>query len=113
MIIDPRYGPQLDAKDGTLGKLKLVKHWVIVHPDLEIESLKKQYPKELADIDLNGPMGLSVWFGRSGKVLETKKEAEELIAAFYANNRPGVVPEGLKATQAWYYPNLEFACLCE
>jgi hypothetical protein len=114
MIIDPTYGPQLDSKDGTLGKLKLVKRWVIVHPDLEMAALKKQYPKELFDIDLNGPMGWSLWFGRSEKTLATKEETEKLIKAFYANNPPGRVPEGLKAVPAWCYPgHLGFATYCE
>lgn len=114
MIIDPRYGPQLDAKDGTLGELKLVKRWVIVYPDLEMKALKQKYPEELADMDLDGPMGLSVWFGKSDNSLKTKKDAEDLIKAFYANNPPGTVPEGLKAVQAWCYPShLGFACLCE
>ena len=115
MIIDQKYGPQLDAKDGTLGKLKLVKRWAIASPDLEMEALKKKYPVELADFDMDGPEGLTVFFGKSGgKTLDTKAEAEELIKAFYANNPPGRVPKGLKAVQAWYYPEtLGFACLCE
>ncbi len=114
MIIDPKYGPQLDSKDGTLGNLKLVKRWAIVHPDLEMAALKKKYPEDLADLDLNGSMGWSLWYGRSENTLATKKETEELIDAFYANNRPGLVPAGLKAVQVWCYPgHLGMACYCE
>ena len=105
MNISRDYGPQFDPTDGTVGKVKLVKRWVIVCPDLEMAALKKQYPKDLADLDLSGPMGMSVWFGMNGyQTRGTKKEAEELIKAFYENNPPDRVPKGLKAVQAWCWP---------
>ncbi|MCK9434331.1 MAG: hypothetical protein M0R32_05795 [Candidatus Cloacimonetes bacterium] len=101
MIIDPKYGPQYDTKDGTIGKLQLVKRWVIGMPDLEMAALKLQYPKDLADIE----SGFLVWHGRNGQdTYATKKEAEEYIRLVIKNNRPGLYPEGLVPLHAWCYP---------
>ena len=88
MIISPEYGPQFDPKDGTTGKLQLVKRWVLAYPD-------KQFG------------GWILWRGRDGRDTKaTKREADELAQAFVNENRGnGLVPEGLQAREAWCYPS--------
>lgn len=107
MIISERYGPQFDAKDGTVGKLKLVKAWAIARPDPEIVALKKEHPEELKDLD-----PLSIWWGRDGG-FASKKLAEAHIKNVKKNNPPERVPEGMVAVQAWYYPNGQFCGMAE
>ena len=105
------YGPQLDGTDGTLGELKLVKRWVIVEPNLEIIALQKKHP----ELKSYGLVEVSVWHGRNGHQNKaTKAEAEELLQSFISNNRPELIPEGLKVAQVWCYPgHFDMACFCE
>jgi len=86
MIISDRYGPQYDHTDGTIGKLKLVIRWVIVNENGDLVT------------------------ARQGRFThESKKDAENLIDAYWANNSEERVHQlfgkELYAEQWWCYPN--------
>lgn len=86
MIISDRYGPQYDHTDGTIGKVKLVKRWVIVNENGDLVTARQ---------------------GRC--TYESEKGAKHMIDAYWANNSKERVQQllgkELYAAQWWCYPN--------
>lgn len=82
MKFDPRYGPQFDPSDGTIGKLQLVGRWCLCLND-------------------------SVWPANQGRhTYATKELAEESKALYQKMNCPERFPELAKLTvdPVWCYP---------
>ena len=86
MIVSDKYGPQFDPNDGTIGTLKLAKRWVIVNENGDLVTARQ---------------------GRF--TYESRKDAENLIDAYWANNSKERVHQLLGkemyAEQWWCYPN--------
>ena len=86
MIISDRYGPQYDSSDGTIGKLQLVKRWVIVNEEGDLVT------------------------SRQGRCTHSSRvDAESMIQAIWDNNPKEKVHQlmgkELYAAQWWCYPN--------
>lgn len=84
MKIDPKYGPQYDAGDGTIGKLQLVKRWAPATPD--------------------GWLWGPAWGHR---MRATKEEAEAYLASVRKANSAAAYPVLATLSVAWFwcYPN--------
>ncbi len=81
MIVHPRYGPQFDPLDGTIGTIRLVKRWVIVNAD---------------DLPLAPRQGRYTY--------ETQADADARAVALILHNPNGTFKGGLRTEQWWCFP---------
>ena len=82
MIISKDYGPQLDPTDGTIGKLQLVKRWVLVSGEHD-----------------------EIWTHRQGRYTHaTRKGAQLAVDEYVLGNPLDRVPADLRTIQMWCYP---------
>lgn len=87
MIVDPRYGPQFDPRDGTVGDTKLVLRYALVH--------KRAEP---------GPW---VWPAQQGQyTYATEEEAAAQLAQVRSSNSTERFPElaTLRVAAVWCWP---------
>ena len=83
MVIDPKYGPQFDPSDGTVGETKLVRRYALVGKD-----------------------GLA-WPARQGRYTHgTREAAAKCLAGTLRNNNPDSFPElkELRVAPVWCWP---------
>ncbi len=85
MIIDPQWGPQFDPRDGTIGKIQLVKRWRLVRGN---------------GACFDPQCGIYTW--------ETEAQASARAEAFLRENPEGSpnhhFVKGLHAEEWWCYP---------
>ena len=86
VLYSKRYGPQVDLTDGTIGKVQLIRRFLLVRGDYEL------------------------FHARQGRYsYATAEEAQEHCDAFLENNPPGCdkhhYVKGLHIRAWWCYPN--------
>ena len=92
MIISEKYGPQLDPVDGTCGRTKLVKRYVLV----------------------SGPGG-EMWGPSQGRCTHASEAlAKRALSSIKSSNTPDRYPSDLRVAPRWCWPgHFDPACRVE